>query len=111
MARKNKKDEKLLFAFLATFLSIIGFVIAILAKKDDEYVMFYAKQSLVIFIIAAVFEIIDKAISLIPVIGKLINAILGVMIFALWLVSWIYSLQGKKKDVPVIGEYAKKIRF
>jgi len=47
---KNKDDERKVFAFLAVLLSIVGFIIALLVKKDDKYVMFYAKESLVIFI-------------------------------------------------------------
>ena len=35
-------------AFVATFLSIIGFVIAIVSWRKDNYVMFYAKQSLIV---------------------------------------------------------------
>ena len=36
-----KKDDSTIYAFLATILSIIGFIIAIIAKKDDKYVMYY----------------------------------------------------------------------
>ena len=39
----NRSDDRKLFAFLAAFLSIVGFVIAVVTKKDDRYVMFYAK--------------------------------------------------------------------
>ena len=41
-------------AFITVFFSIVGFLIAILAWKDDKYVMFYAKQSLVIFVFGVV---------------------------------------------------------
>ena len=47
---EKKEDDGKLFAFLAVLLSILGFIIALLAKKDNKYVMFYAKQSLVLFI-------------------------------------------------------------
>ncbi|MCX5704306.1 MAG: hypothetical protein NT066_07465, partial [Candidatus Omnitrophica bacterium] len=46
----RKDDDSKLFAWLATFFLIIGFIIALVTKKDNKYVMFYAKQSLVIFI-------------------------------------------------------------
>lgn len=107
----KKVDDKKLFAFIATFLSIIGFVIALLARKDDKYVMFYAKQSLVIFIISAIAGILFPFFSLIPIIGSVIKVGLNIIIFILWLVSWIYALSGEKKDVLIVGEYAKKIKF
>lgn len=107
----NKKDESKLFAWIATFLSIVGFVIALIAKKDDKYVMYYARQSLVIFIIAVIAGIIRWIFMWIPVIGAIINAVLGIIIFILWLISWIYALSGEEKSIPVVSEWADKIKL
>ncbi len=107
----SKKDDSILFAFLATFLSIIGFVIALVAKKDDKYVMYYAKQSLVIFIIAAILGIAGNILDIIPIIGKLINVAIGILIFIMWIVSWLYALSREEKTIPVISEWAEKINF
>lgn len=96
-------DDSKLFAFLATFLSILGFIIALLVKKDDEYVMFYAKQSLVVFIA----WIIAAIVSFIPIIGWLIS----LFVLVLWIFSWIYALSGEMKETPVIGHYARKINL
>ena len=109
--KSNKKDDKILFAFLAAFLSIIGFVIALIAKKDDKYVMFHAKQSLVIFIVAVIVEIFHQIIVFIPIIGAVINVLLSIFVVALWLISWIYALSGEEKQVPVVGKYAKSFKF
>lgn len=73
----DKGDDKILFAFLATFLSIIGFIIALIAKKDDKYVMFYAKQSLIVFIFAIAVSIIQALLAFIPILGWIINFGLG----------------------------------
>jgi uncharacterized membrane protein len=107
----KKEDEQKIFAFLATFLSIVGFVIALAAKRDDKYVMFYAKQSLVIFIVGAVAGVIASVLRLIPIIGTIIYLALGIVVFVIWLLSWIYALSGKMQDVPIIGDYAKKFEF
>jgi len=107
----ENNDNKILFAFLATFLSIVGFVIALIAKRDDKYVMFYAKQSLVIFIIGIIAGIIEKALSWIPVTGPIINFALGLIVLILWLLSWVYALSGKTKNIPVVEYWAKKIRL
>jgi len=109
--KETKKDDKILFAFLATFLSIIGFVIALIARKDNKYVMFYAKQSLMVFIVGAVLGIIAKILLIIPIMGAIIHAAVGILMFILWLLSWIYALSGKEKLVPVIGEYTKSFKF
>jgi len=107
----SKKDDKILFAWLATFLSIIGFVIALIAKRDDKYVMYYAKQSLVIFIIAVILGIIGEILNIIPIIGALINVAIGILTLILWLLSWIYALGGKEKEIPIVSDWAKKIKL
>ena|SRR3989344_3398487 len=108
--KKGKKDS-VLFAFLATFLSIIGFVIALISKREDRYVMYYAKQSLVIFIIGAIAGILGSLLKWIPIIGTIINFALGVLIFIIWLLSWIYALSGKQKIIPIVSDWAKKINL
>jgi uncharacterized membrane protein len=109
--KQDKKGDYKAQAFVATFLSIIGFIIALLAWKDDKYVIYYAKQSLVLFIGMVIVGVIDMFIGWIPIVGWAIAWILGVFIFVIWLFSWIYALSGKEKEVPVVGQYAQKIKL
>ena len=44
----SMSNERKLLAFLAVFLTLIGFILALLLKRDDKYVMHYAKQGLVL---------------------------------------------------------------
>ena len=107
----NNDNNQVLFAFLATFLSIVGFVIALIVKRNDKYVMFYAKQSLVIFIIGIIAGIIEKVLLLISIIGPIINFALGIIVLILWLLSWVYALSGKMKNIPIVSDWTKKIRL
>ena len=115
--RVSRKDDEFLKgdpkarAFIATFFSIIGFIIAFLSWKKDQYVMFYARQSLVLFIVMIVAGIINAILALIPIVGWIVMTCLNIFVFILWLFSWIYALSGEKKDVIFIGEYAKKINL
>jgi len=104
----KKQDDKKLFAFLATFLTIIGFVIAILVKKDDDYVMFYAKQGLVLFIL----QIIIWAAGLVLFfISFIVEPVLWVLFVLVWVMTWINALSGEKRDTWLIGRYAKRIKL
>lgn len=108
MAKKQKKtDDSKLFAFFATFLSIVGFIIALIAKKDDKYVMHYAKQSAIIFIVF----VIAAAVGWIPFIGSIIKVVVNIIGLLLWIISWVYALSGEIKDVPIVGEYANKLKI
>ena len=105
----NSKEDSRAYAFITAFFSIIGFIISILAWRKDKYVMFYAKQSLVLFILSIIVSLVEPALELISVVGALINVILNVVIFIMWVLTWAYALSGKKKDVFLIGDFAKKI--
>ncbi len=96
------------FAFLAVFLGIIGFLIALLAKKDDKYVMYYAKQSLVLFIA----YVIAGFIFAIPIIGRFIlGPILMLVLFVLWIIGIVNAFSGEMKPLPIIGKYGENFNF
>lgn len=104
-----KDGDRKLFAFLGVFLTIVGFIIALAAKKDDKYVMYYGKQGLVLFIAWAVAWVASMVLMFIPVIGWVVMTVLYLGIFALWLIGLVYSLSGQMKPIPLIGNFADKI--
>jgi uncharacterized membrane protein len=103
----EEENSRKLFAFLAVFLSIVGFVIAIIAKKEDKYVMYYAKQSLVLFIA----WVIASLIALVPIIGWFGAPVLYVIVLILWIFALVHSLSGEMKPTPVIGHYGNAFRI
>ena len=109
--KKDEKDDSKLFAFLAAFLSIIGFIIALVAKREDKYVMYYAKQSLVVFIAGAILGAAAWIFVWIPVLGGIIKGACNIIVLVLWIISWVYALSGKEKEVPIVGRYAEKINL
>ena len=75
-------------------------LIVLLVKKDNEFVLFHARQGLVLAILATVF-------SLIPIIGWLLNIV--VIIFAI--VGIVKALAGEIWKMPLLGDFAQKIKF
>ena len=65
--------------------------------------MSYAKQGLVLF----VGFLISAALGWIPIIGWLFWA----FVVVLWVITWIYALQGKEKGVWIVGDLAEKINL
>ena len=106
-SKTAKQDDQKLFAFLAVFLSIIGFIIALIIRRDDKYIMFYARQSLVIFLS----WVITGVIMVIPLFGWIIGPVINLGIFILWIITIINTFSGKQKDTWLIGELAKKINL
>ncbi len=103
--------ESKVWAFLAYLLSIIGFVIVLLAKRKDSFAMYHAKQSLVLFIAAIIVAIIGSIFNFIPILGPLISVVLRILIIVLWIIGMVNSIQGKEKVLPLIGSYGQKINL
>ncbi len=93
----KESSENKLWAFLS-YLNVLCLV-ALLFKKDSEFVQFHAKQGLVLFI--------GEFFIWIPFFGW----ILGVIIFILWIMGIRNVLAGEKKSLPVVGEIAEKIHL
>jgi uncharacterized membrane protein len=105
--KKQSSSPSLLGAFIATFFSLIGAVISLLIWHKNEYVVFYAKQSLILFLIALVLSIFSGLVLWIPIIGWAIGAALQIFVIILWVLTWIYSLSGEKREIPFIRIFMK----
>jgi len=107
MAKKDSEGR--LWAFLAYLLSIIGFVLVLLLKKDNKFAMYHAKQSLVLFIFAVIIAVVG---SIVPVLGWFIILPVGnVLVLVLAIIGIINALTGKQKPLWLIGKYADKLSF
>jgi uncharacterized membrane protein len=95
------------WAFIAVFFGIIGFVLALIFKFKDKYVMYYAKQSLVIVITGVILSIIGW----IPILGWIVVIIGSVVLLILWIIAWVNAISGKQRETPLIGKYAAKFKF
>jgi uncharacterized membrane protein len=73
--------------------------------------MYYAKQGLLIFIVAVILEIVGLVIGWIPIIGGIITGVLGFLLFIIWLIGWINALSGKKKPLFLLGNIAESFKF
>ncbi|MFA9392737.1 MAG: hypothetical protein ACERKD_23215 [Prolixibacteraceae bacterium] len=82
-------------AILAHFTPI-GWVIALVLNMNDkeEFSSFFIRQTLGIWLAGLI-------ISGIP----LVNIFGGLVIFAFWLLSLIYAIQGEQKEVPFGGYF------
>src|SRR3989344_2430614 len=80
-------------------------------KRDNKYVMFYAKQSLGLFIVWVVVAVIGSVLKIIPAIGDVIYGFAMILFIILWVFGLVYSLSGEMKEVPILGSYVRSFRF
>ena len=118
-------EEGKIFALLA-YLGILCLV-PLLAKKDNKFAYYHAKQGLVLFIAEVIlFLVLGIGGFIIGMIASMIHGMLGAifgMLFGLlWLavvlgslaisiIGIVQSLNGKYWEIPVLGKYAKKFNF
>ena len=99
---KDIEDNKVIAAISYLF---ILFLIPLLTKKDSKFCMFHAKQGLVLFIAWVILWVI----WMIPTLGWILGFLGTILLLIIELVGLIKALQGEAWEIPVIGEYAKKI--
>lgn len=102
--------ESQIWAFLAVFLGLIGFILVLLAKRNDKYAMYYAKQSLVLMI-AGILLWIVSVVTMFILVGFILAPVGGLIMLVLWIIALINSLSGSEKPTPLIGKYAEKFKF
>jgi uncharacterized membrane protein len=108
-------------AFFSYLLSLPGALFVLLARRDDGFAVYHARQSLVLAIATIVtplvWAILAWALAWIPLIG----AMLAVMLFALmlaalvgllfsWITGLVYSLKGLVRPIPIVGARATRGR-
>jgi len=106
------QGEQLFFAFLAIFLTIVGFLLALIVKRRDTYVMYYGKQGLVLFFFGLGLWIINYLLLEFNFIsGNTVGGLFSLLFIILWTVGIVHSLSGQQVAVPVIGTLGEKIKL
>ena len=82
-------------------LAHILFFIPLLAAKDSKFARFHTNQGLVLFLGG----IIASVVAVIPVIGWIVAPIAGLVITVLAVIGIINALNGRAKELPVIGKF------
>ena len=105
MAEDKEIQEGKIFAMLA-YLWILCLV-PLLLKKENKFALFHAKQGLVLFIC----EIALWIIGIIPILGWIISILGSLICGILSLIGIIQTLAGNYWKMPLLGDYAEKIKI
>ena len=87
---------------LMAVLAYIGplVIVPILLAKDSKFAKFHSNQGLVLFLLA----IICGALSKLKLVGWLFG-LCGTVVVILAIVGIVYALQGRAKELPVVGNW------
>ncbi len=105
MEEKNKEEQTNIMALISYFSVLC--LVPILAKKKDEFVKFHAKQGLVLSIGEVATLIVVGIIPFLWFLGNL----LGLFWLVLSIIGIINVVKNRKKELPLLGKFAEKIRI
>jgi len=102
---EEKKEQTNIMA-LISYIGVLCLV-PMLTKEKSEFVKFHAKQGLVLFI----GEVATWAVfSVIPFLWFLIN-LLGLFWLVLSVIGIVNVIQKAQKPLPLVGQFAEKIKI
>jgi uncharacterized membrane protein len=110
----NKPETEGKTTAVISYITIIGWIIAYILNnnKPSSLASWHLRQSLLINLIMLAISVVQGILALLPIIGWIINALLGffsLVLFAFLIVGIVYAAKGEKKTLPVIGDYAQRI--
>ncbi len=85
---------------------ITGIVFLVIEQKN-QFVRFHALQSIVTF---GALTVASALLSWLPVIGGFFGAVIGILVFILWILLMVKAYQGELYKVPLAGQVAEGIR-
>ena len=103
MPEEKSSGQKNIGMAVLCYLGILVLVPLLTEAKNDPFVKFHIKQGLVLLIL----DVIASIVAWIPFIGW----ILWLLIFILWIIGIVNAAGGKQTPLPVIGQYADKIKI
>ncbi len=103
---ENQSVEEGKTIAIISYLTLIGLIIAFVMNNDkkNDFASFHIRQSIgifTLFFMSFIFLFIIAFIVYIPFLSTIVNS----LIFVLWVLGFIGSLQGEKKKVPIVGEH------
>ena len=102
---------------LAYVLGPLTGVIFLVLEKENRFVRFHAAQAVTVGVVmialSIVLSILTSILAFIPVLGwivaVLISVVMGVGSFILWLVLMWRAYNGQEWEVPIAGQFARRI--
>ncbi len=100
---ENKKNTG-----MAVVAYLIFFIPLMTDAKNDPFVKYHVRQGIVLLISAIIAWLI---IQTLPVVGLIIAPLLNIAIIVLLIIGIINAVKGEEKPLPLIGQFADKVKI
>ena len=99
---EEKKNSK---AALAYLLGLITGIYFYATDKEDAFVRFHARQSIIFSLTAAIGGLV---LGIIPLVNLVIYPLWGLACFALWLLLMVKAYQGEEYKIPWLTDFVEE---
>jgi uncharacterized membrane protein len=105
MAKTSVGLEENVAGLLCYVLGWVSGIVFLILEPKNNFVRYHAIQSIIVF---GAISIAMAIFGWIPIAGTIINALLGILAFILWIILMLKAYRGNKYKLPVSGEMAEK---
>ncbi|MCS7099558.1 MAG: hypothetical protein RMH84_01795 [Sulfolobales archaeon] len=102
-------EEEKVWGLIAWLLSVVGAVITLALKPTYRYAKYWAYLSISFFIVAILSTIVVSILSLIPIVGRILNALISLALLVVYVIGIVKSISLDYWKPPVIYDLAKII--
>ena len=87
---------------IISYITIIGLIIAFVmnSEKKNEFASYHIKQMLGLSLTGLVLSFIN----IIPILGWIISILGSLVLFFMWIMSFINAMNEREKPAPILGE-------
>ncbi len=82
-------------------LAYLLFFLPLVVCPESKFGRYHANQGLVLLLLAIIGNVV---LGIIPIIGWILMPIFGILVLILFIIGLINGLNGKAKELPVIGK-------
>jgi uncharacterized membrane protein len=80
--------------------------------RKNSFAKFHVKQAIILILGLVIIEIARQLFSIISrQFSEIITSVLLLGMAIIWIIAFIYVIEGKEKEMPVLGQFAKKLDF
>jgi len=92
---------------MAVLAYILFFIPLLTGARNDKFVRYHVKQGLGLFLVAIATIILGST----PIIGSFLSWLASIFVLVLLVIGILNAVQGKEKELPIIGKLVKGFKI
>lgn len=83
------------------YFNITFMIIALLLEPNSKFIRYHINQSALLYI----FALLSALLNIVPILGQIAFVVASVMFIVFTIMGIVRAVNGRAKDLPIIGKY------